>query len=123
MSHASVLLEKRQKFREQWVDLEDAGPAGKGVRVRRPLLSGALTLQRKTVLDAVCECSVDWRGFREADLLPSGAEDAVPFDAALFRDVVADRPDWLAKIDNKLSAAIGAYAEELKDSLGNSAST
>lgn len=119
MSNASVLLQKRQKFREAMVDLGD----GKAVRFRRPLLSGALAMHRKPVLDAVVECVVDWQGFRESDVLPSGAEDAVPFDSDLFRDIVADRPDWLAKIDAAISDAIGAYAEDLKAALGNLPST
>jgi hypothetical protein len=119
MSKPHVLLQKRLAFREEWVDLGD----GKRVRFRRPLMAGTLALQRKPALDSVVENVVDWEGFTEADVLPSGGEDAVPYDADLFRDVVADRLDWILKIDRAIGDAITAYATKLKDSLGNSPST
>lgn len=115
----SVILQKREQYRETWVELGD----GKRVRFRRPLIAHTLTMHRQPVLDAVVSAVVDWEGWKEADLLPSGADEPVPYHADLFRDVVADRLDWLAKIDTALGESITAYSNDLKASLGNSAST
>jgi hypothetical protein len=115
----SVILQKREQYREAWVDLGD----GKRLRFRRPLIAHTLVMHRATALEGVVSASVAWEGFTEADFLPSGGSDAVPFDADLWRDVAADRLDWLIKVDTAIADAIKAYSSDLKASLGNSPST
>lgn len=115
----SVILQKREQYREAWVDLGD----GKRLRFRRPLIANTLVMHRTSALEAAVSASVGWEGFTEADFLPSGGSDAVPFDADLWRDLAADRIDWLLKVDAAIGDAIKAYSTDLKASLGNSPST
>jgi hypothetical protein len=113
MSNASVLIQKIQKRREFKVELED----GKSVTMRRP---AEAEWARAIGLDYVCRYSHAWEGFTEADLYAGGGSDVVvPFDAALWREVVADRADWLTKCADGLIAAMSQRAEERKATAGN----
>ncbi len=116
MSSPEILLQKRQAQRESLVDLDGV----RKVRIRRPLETELLRLQRLDMIDAALQCVVGWEGFTEADVLQSGGEDEVPFHPALFRDVVCDRFDWIAKIDKAIGDAANAYAEKRKAQQGNS---
>jgi hypothetical protein len=112
MSTASVLIQKIHKRREFRVELED----GKSVTLRRP---PEAEWARTIGLDYVCHYSHAWEGFSEADLFAGGGSEPVEFDAGLWREVVADRADWLGKCADGLVAAMNARAEERKTTAGN----
>lgn len=108
----SRLINQLRAQRQSWVDLEP----GKRVQIMRPPESeiGAfLRVEngRKSMmadLDQVVKFTTGWEGITEADLLGAsvGASDAVPFDPALWAEVVADRGDWLKAVAQALLDAI-----------------
>lgn len=55
---------------------------------------------------------VDWKGFTEADLVPSGATDEVPFDAAVWALWIADHPQHWDAVAAALVEMIEARATE-----------
>lgn len=125
MSNPDILLQKRLAQRETWVELEPAqgSKPARRVRIRRPLETAILQLQRMEGLEAAMRCIVGWDGFTEADVLQSGGEDPVPFDEALVRDVLADRMEWVIKIDRGIADAVKARTEARAAASGNSAPT
>lgn len=112
MSNAAVLIQKIHKRREFDLELE----AGKSVTLRRP---PEAEWQRAIDVAYICRYSVGWAGFQEADLYAGGGSDEVPFDATLWREVVSDRNDWLAKCADALVEAMLRRSEERKAASGN----
>ena len=114
----SRLINQLRAQRQSWVDLEP----GKRVQIMRPPESeiGAfLRVEngRKSMmadLDQVVKFTTGWEGITEADLLGAsvGASDAVPFDPALWAEVVADRGDWLKAVAQALLDAIVKHFDE-----------
>jgi hypothetical protein len=109
-----IIARKLLAAREFTVDV--AG--GKRIRLRRPAEMEVVDLLQKegdTVtglradLAAVQRYAVGWEGITEADLVESGAADAVPFDAALFAVVIADRREWFAACAEALVAKVLAH--------------
>lgn len=102
------LLERMRNQRKRWLDLDDAGHRVQLIRptdieVARHLFkrdAGHLRVEPEDVV----MFTVGWSGFTEADLLGSavGSSDDVPFDSALWAEVMADRPDWMRKAAEEL---------------------
>lgn len=116
MSSATVLIEKILKRREFSVELE----GDKKVTLRRPPEVEFFAIGRRGVtLDDAQRCAIGWSGFTEADLYAGGGSDAVEFDGALFREVVADRADWLAKCANAIVEAMQQRSTQRADAQGN----
>ena len=99
---ATNLAARLREQRMKWVDLADQD--GKRVRIIRPTETELGTLFKGGHLfvgiEEVKRFVVDWEGFTEADLLgPAiGAADPVPFDAALWAEVVADKVRWVRQL-------------------------
>ena len=99
---ANTLVARLREQRMKWVDLADED--GKRVRIIRPTETELGSLfkggQLSIGLEEVKRFVVDWEGITEADLLgPAiGAADAVPFDAALWAEVVADKVRWVRQL-------------------------
>lgn len=111
------LIAALRSAREKWVDVAP----GKAVKIRRPteaefpafvrVVDGKRSLSVE--LHHVQQYVTDWRGFTEADLLGAtvGVADAVPFDAALWAEVVADHLEWLKPAAQALLAAITQHVD------------
>lgn len=119
-----ILIKKLLAQRESWVDLGD----GKRVRIRRPAETEIFALLEitdgkptslKIGLDEVKRRVVDWEGFTEADLIVSGASDAVDFDAALWSALIDDRREWVPPIARALIDAIVAHESATEAARGN----
>lgn len=118
MSKPSVLIEKIQKRREFHVELvpaEGSAPQ-KRVLLRRP---PEAEWQHSIGLDYLCRYTHGWSGFTEADLYAGGGSDEVEFDAALWREVLADRADWIVKCADAVVQAMTSRAAERKAAEGN----
>ncbi|MCP4935676.1 MAG: hypothetical protein GY927_16080 [bacterium] len=76
--------------------------------IRRPTDMEAITMQYTSTKEAVLGVMRfvnEWKGVTEADVVPGGTGDSVPFDADLFAEWVQDRPElWSALIDGVLDA-------------------
>ena len=120
-AQASLLITRLREQRMKWVEL--AALPGKRVRIIRPtetelpefFQGGRLTVG----LDHVKRYVVDWEGFTEADLIGAalGASDPVPFDAALWAEVVADQSTWVRQLaqdllDHVVAHRVAAAADE-----------
>jgi hypothetical protein len=112
------LITQLRAQRQSWVELEP----GKQVQIIRPpevdisaFLGGGAGGGRaiSVGLAQVCQYVTGWQGVTEADLLGAavGSSDAVPFDSALWAEVVADRGDWLNTVAQALLAAIVQHFE------------
>jgi len=114
-----VILEKVRRQREQEIEVAP----GKHVTVRRPPEAEMLSLRGGVTVDHVARYTVGWKGFTEADVLTSGASDEMEFHPDLWREVVADRLEWFAKVANGLVDAMNAHAERKAAAAGNSEPT
>jgi hypothetical protein len=115
MSNASVLIEKIHKRREFKQDLGD----GKSVTLRRPPEAEFFGLARGFGVEQIARYTVGWAGFTEADLYAGGGSDEVEFDAELWREVVADRADWLGLCGQAIADAMKRRSDERKAAQGN----
>lgn len=124
---AQQLIARLLDQRCAWVPLPDTSIE---VKVQRPaeaeladyLVPGAdgkATL--RVGLAQVQACVVDWRHATEAALLgPAiGGDDVVPFDAALWALVVADRHAWVQAVATAVLQQITAHYQALEDARGN----
>lgn len=132
---AASLIARLRAAREVWVSLPAAADGThRAVKFRRPAEAEVLALittsaggrrQLAVQLPTVQACAVDWRGVTEADLLGDtvGSSDAVPFDAGVWAEVVADRLDWLQPCCQGLLDAISAHMARQDDDAKNSPAT
>lgn len=113
-----ALRRKMLVAREQWVDVGRFG-----FLVRRPTemqiarWRGAAALA--VSLTVVVECVVDWRGVTEADLIPGGSGDPVPFDRDAYAMWAEDRPDIWEPLGEAITRAVKDYRARLEKSQGN----
>jgi hypothetical protein len=120
MSSTAALIAKLQAQRESWCELR---PAGDGqprlaVRLRRPPEAELPELRaregrslQQQLAQAVCDCAVGWDGFTEAELLGAalGSSDPLPFDAAVWAEVVRDRQGWMVLAAAHLTEQINTH--------------
>lgn len=119
-----ILIKKILAQREFWCDLG----GGKRIKLRRPAEAEVISLLKRvdgkvvgiTVeLSEVRRFAVDWDGFTEADLIPSGASDAVPFDVDLFGVVIADQAAWCGKCSAAIIEQIVTHESATEAARGN----
>lgn len=119
-----VLIKKLLAQREFWVVLPD----GKRIKLRRPAERQIVDLAKRGDdgeariefgVETIKQCAVDWDGIAEADLLPGGASDAVPFDAGLFALLVDDRRDWWQPLSEALMDHIVRHLGAAETARGN----
>lgn len=100
------LIEKIRRARESTVS---AG--GLKFTVRRPTDLEMLDIQRAGAVsqgDILARFVTGWEGVKELDLVPGGVGVPVAFDAALFAEWIADRPDLWAPLTN---AVVDSYKQ------------
>ena len=105
-----ALLDKLQASRETWVDT-----GGFSFKLRRP---HALALQRMRddnliSGEVVINVILDWKNVKESDVVPGGGSDPVPFESALWREWISDRPELWSDIMEALTASLTAYTTRL----------
>lgn len=116
--------------RESWAPVAP----GKEVKIVRPPESefhhfiqrtGEGKINVNAQLGQVQQYVADWRGFTEADLLGAtvGNSDPLPFDAAIWREVIADRMDWMQPVATALVDAIIKHLGAKATDAGNSPAT
>lgn len=104
------LIARMRKARE--LDVE-AG--GRRFTVRRPTdMEAARLANGGDLLDFV----VGW-DLKEIDLVPGGGPDPVPFDGALFREWIADRPDLWQPVTDAVREAYAAHVRQREDRAKN----
>lgn len=79
--------------------------------IRRPTDTEFVAHRELRTYEIVQEYVVGWEGVREADIVKGGAEDAVPFDAELWREWCADRPDLWEPI---FTAVLESYEQHVE---------
>ena len=89
--------------------------------VRRPTDVEAIALHRSDsafnsiAADFVC----GWEGVTTDDLIGDKTADPVPFDAELWREWCADRPDFWGPIANAALDAYREHAQQLEEAAKN----
>lgn len=83
---SKALIDKIRRARESGVSAD-----GRTYTVRRPTDAEALEMQGKAPLEFVRRFVVGWN-VTEADLVPGGGSEVVPFSADLWCEFVEDRP-------------------------------
>ena len=79
--------------------------------VRRPTDTEFVAHYELRIYEIAQEYVVGWEGVTEADIVNGGGEDAVPFDADLWREWCADRPDLWEAI---FTAVLQAYEQHVE---------
>ena len=95
---------------------------------RREILGVKLTLIRPTRIqwieraesgasffDLAAQFVVGWEDVKEADLLVSGSNNLVPFDAAIWREYLADRIEFVEPVAEAVIESYNAYVKSLED--------
>ena len=101
---AQSLIARLAEQRRHWAEL----PGGVRVRLSRPHETEFARFRLGITVEHVCEYVDGWEGVTEAVVLgPSIGSDApVPFDAALWRELVRDRIDWVPPVAEAIAKAI-----------------
>ena len=107
------LIDKIRKARH--VTVESGGYA---FTCRRPTDLEAMHLGQAKAEDLL-DYVVGWKGVKEIDLVPGGTSIEVPFDAALCREWLADRPDMWGPIAQAVIEAYNRHAAELEERTKN----
>jgi len=118
MAEQSALVARLLAQRESWLDLG----AGKRIRVRRPGEADMGRFSRGVALDDAAACCVAWDGFSEASILgPSlGSDKPIPFDAAVWLELLRDNIDWLDLVVAKLFELVRSHLDAREAVRGNS---
>lgn len=108
-----------------WVPLPD----GRRVRLRRPSEYDVRNLIRRDTGGAVTtivadlpdvkRAAIEWEGFTEADIIPSGASDPVPFSQDVFAVWIEDNRSALAVLAQALIDAVIAHESAQVDTAKN----
>lgn len=101
------LLERMQRSRERWLDLQD----GKALLLRRPTLTNLMQWGGADGEALVRQCLVGWRGFRDADLVPDGGSHECTFELDAAVEWLLDRPQLLGKVTEDLRARVLEFVE------------
>jgi len=119
---SEAIIKRLREARMWWLELEP----GKSVRCIRPaevevaqhLFEGG---KLAVGIESVKRFVVDWQGFTEADLLGAaiGSTDPLPFDAALWAEVAADRKEWVAKVASAILEAAVRHHESKAEAAKN----
>ena len=90
--------------------------------VRRPTDLEVVQLQNDglSAAELVQRFVIGWQGVQEIHLVPGGTSVAVPFDAALWREWIADQPDLWAPISSAIMQSYAAHRAALEDAAKNS---
>ncbi len=64
----------------------------------------------------------DWRGVKESDLIEGGSDELVPFDKALFAEIIGDRPEWWRAITDVAIKRLGDQSNKKEAAEKNSRS-
>ncbi|MGL5785153.1 MAG: hypothetical protein ACRCYZ_06870 [Alphaproteobacteria bacterium] len=115
----AFILRQRRKFREIRLVVDER----RSVTLLRPQDNQGAELPGLTALQSVVHNTADWSGWTEADLYRGGAEDPVPYDRALWYDVLMDDAALASRAIEALTAAVDARRQERKAASGNSEST
>lgn len=103
----NALIKRMRKAREFQVSVGDYA-----FTVLRPQEGDAARFNAMSAIELATEYVVDWQGVTEADLVPSGGSDPVPFDRALWAEWCRDRHELWAPITDAISSAIAAHLEK-----------
>lgn len=97
----SDLLKRMRAARECWVPLDDV----RSICVLRPRWEDLAGIQGKAKSEFVAAFAVGWKGFTEADLLPSGGDIEAFFSAEVCAEWLSDQPTMAGKIADWLIEA------------------
>lgn len=115
---SASLIEKMRAARESWAEVD-----GKSYKIRRPTELDLMRARQGTTvaigLDMLTKVVVDWKGVTEADLIPSGASDEVPFSQEVWAEYVADRNDIWQPITARLLELMEQHNKRQEASLKN----
>lgn len=120
---SATLIKQLREARMLWVDL----PAeGQRLRIIRPteveLMQHFVKDGRITAgVEQVQRFVVDWSGITSADILGGalGSSDPLPFDAALWSEVVSDRLEWVSLAAQALVKLISDHQKTKADDAKN----
>lgn len=113
------VIERLRASRTHWVDL----PAGKRIQYLRPPETELPLLRHGVRLEHVIQYVVGWEGYSEALLLGAsvGSSDPLPFETALFSEVIRDDAVALGAIAKAIAKASEDYLVKREGIAKNSA--
>lgn len=110
------ILRKMQQARETRLPLTDKiaitirRPTGLMMdRAKQAIIAYQQTGDGVPLIQALMRYVVDWRGVKQRDLFPGGADEAVPFSAEVFADWFEDQNQHWGKLITAVVDAFVAY--------------
>lgn len=100
------LIEKLKKARETGVEVGNFR-----FTIRRPTDQEAIKLESITYIEIAQRFVVNWSGVKEMDIIPGGDGKDVPFDAELWREWCADKPEFWEPL---AMAVVDSYQDHIK---------
>ena len=112
----SKLLDRIRKGRESTLAIDKHT-----VTIIRPTVEQMVALKADgySHLDLAKHFVVGWAGVTEADIIPAGASEALPFEADVWREWLADHPEWWSPIGMAVVEAFNSYSEYREDAAKN----
>lgn len=109
---SSLLISKIRKNRELTIPVDKFT-----FTARRPTDVEALELHRNggASPEIAAKFVVGWAGVTSNDVVGDSSSDVLPFDADLWREWCADRPDFWAPIATKILEAYGVHATQVEE--------
>lgn len=106
---SAALVEKIRRAREERVEV-----GGFGFTVRRPTDLEMMELRGGSIA-RLLPYVVGWDGVKEVDLLPGGDPHPLPFAAAACAEWLADRPDLLEPLVDRIVALYARHSSALAE--------
>ncbi len=110
----NALTEKLRAARLSKLDLD-----GQAYTLRRPTDAEATALSGTSALDLVGRFVVGWDHTELSLGIPGGTGAAVPFDAELWREWIADKPELWPPLTAAIVSAYVAHAAKREDAAKN----
>jgi hypothetical protein len=114
---AGDIIERLREQRSRWFETAE----GRRVKIRRPSETECITLVGGLGVEHAQRYVVGWDGYTEADLLGAavGSGDAVPFDAELWAEYVADHAELATQVVGWLGDMIVEHLKAKREAQGN----
>jgi hypothetical protein len=115
----AALARRMETEREFWVVVAP----GKRVKFLRPLMDEARSFGLDFGIAHVCEFLRGWDGIVESDLITTGGDTPVDYDAGLATTLLRDHIGWARTSAARLSEEMGARAKLTSTAEKNSATS
>lgn len=109
---ADDLLKRMRSARERWVDID-----GYRFLIRRPTVYQIARWRASgdDELVLLAQAIVGWDNVRERDLIPSGADELVPYDHDVLAEWISDKPELMSELMQSIASIISERERAIEE--------